>query len=348
MAKPTVLLVESPCREVDPEQWARVQNRFNLLHYDCDTVDEFCRRLAPGGAYAHIDAIVRVGWLKAGPYATHQLFCGRPVGLFPTSLKLICCTGHGFDAADIAGLSARGIVYANAPDTCTEAVANTALFLVLNVFRYFSLAEHAVRADRWFDSRQVGPVAIDPVGQVLGIVGMGDIGLAIARKAALGLGMRIHYHNRKPRPARDLEGLPDGAVYHASLDTLLAVSDCICLACPLTTDTHHMLSTAQFARAKSSGLRLVNIARGGLVDEDALLAAVQAKQVVGVGLDVHANEPDVRPELRANYWTTLLPHIGVCSRTSWLNFDRQVLSNLENYFYGDKKTVTAVNAELLE
>lgn len=137
-------------------------------------------------------------------------------------------------------------------------------------------------------------------------------------------------------------------MYHASLDALLAVSDCLCLACPLTADTHHMLSTEQFGRAKSSGLRLVNIARGGLVDEDALVAAVRARQVVGVGLDVHANEPDVRPELRADYWTTLLPHIGVCSRTSWLNFDRVVLGNLESYFYGEKKAVTAVNGELLQ
>lgn len=191
MAKPTVLLVESPSREFDAEQWARVQSRFTLLRYDCASVDEFCARLAPGGAYAQIDAIVRVGWLKAGPYASHLLFCGRPVELYPPSLKLICCTGHGYDAADIRGLSARGIVYANTPDTCTEAVANTALYLILNVFRHFSMAEHAVRTDRWLDSRQLGTVAVDPIGQVLGIVGMGAIGLAIARKAALGLGMKV-------------------------------------------------------------------------------------------------------------------------------------------------------------
>ena len=134
------------------------------------------------------------------------------------------------------------------------------------------------------------------------------------------------------------------AEYHASLDSLLRVADCVCLACPLTPETQHMLSADQFRLAKADGVRIVNIARGGLIDENALLAAVQAGQVVGVGLDVHANEPGVNPALQANYWTTLLPHIGVCSRTSWRNFDRRSLDNLEQFFYGDKSKVTAVNA----
>lgn len=104
-----------------------------------------------------------------------------------------------------------------------------------------------------------------------------------------------------------------------------------------------MLSTKQFAMAKEGGTRIVNIARGGLIDEEALLEAIKAGKVLGVGLDVHANEPGVNPALKENYWTTLLPHIGVCSRTSWLNFDKKSLRNVEEYFYGDRSKIYAVN-----
>jgi len=198
--KPTVLLVESTVREFDPEQWDRIRSRFNIIKYDCKDVDEFCERLSPGGAYSQIDAIVRVGWLKAGPFASHLLFRGRAVELYPRSLKFICCTGHGYDAADLPALTRRGILYANTPDTCTEAVANTALYLILNTFRYFTMAEHAVRTDRWLDSRQLGPVSVDPIDKVLGVVGMGDIGICIARKAALGLGMKVSKQSTRDFP----------------------------------------------------------------------------------------------------------------------------------------------------
>lgn len=291
LRKPTVLLVESTVREPDPAQWARIQERFQLLRYDCGDEEEFCARLQPGGPYAGIEAILRVGWLKAGPYAGHQLFRGRPVTCYPPSLKVICCTGHGYDAADVPALTARGILYANSPDTCTEAVANTALYLILGSYRYFSLAEQALRTERWAESRQLGPVAVDPIGQVLGIVGLGAIGGAIARKAALGLGMQVHYHNRRPCAPATLQRLlgtaaldPAAVTYHDSLASLLRVADCVCLACPLTPETQQLMGAAQFAVARQhrpQGIRLVNIARGGLVDEEALVAAVEAGTVTG-------------------------------------------------------------------
>lgn len=189
--KPTILLVESSVRGADTDQWTRMFSKFNVLKYDCNTVDEFVSRLAPGGPYSNIEAIARVGWLKAGQFASHQLFRGPPISAYPPSLKLICCSGHGYDAADIAALTERGVTYANCPDTCTEAVANTALHLILNSFRYFTLAEHLARTDRWLDSRQIGTMAVDPTGHILGVVGMGDIGMAIAKKAALALDMKV-------------------------------------------------------------------------------------------------------------------------------------------------------------
>ncbi|KAI8241827.1 hypothetical protein K4K57_011767 [Colletotrichum sp. SAR 10_99] len=324
-SKPTVLLVESSVRGAETEQWDRVRSSFNIIKYDCQDEEEFCSRIAPGGPYSAIDAIVRVGWLKAGQFATHQLFRGPAVAKYPPSLRLICCSGHGYDAADIPALTAKGITYANCPDTCTEAVANTALHLILNSFRYFTLAEHLARNDRWIESRRIGTMAVDPTGKTLGIVGMGDIGIAIARKAALALDMKVHYHNRKPR--EDLQRIGVEAVYHESLESLL----------------RHMLSASRFNIMKSEGVRIVNIARGGLIDEDALLDAMKSGRVVGLGLDVHAAEPTLNPRLKENYDTTLLPHIGVCSGTSWNNFDKITLTNLEEWFFGDKSKVTAVN-----
>ncbi|KAI1338217.1 glyoxylate reductase [Xylariaceae sp. FL0016] len=340
--KPTLLLVLSSVLGDPTPEWTRVLSQFNVLHYDCKDVDEFAQRLRPGGPYAHIDAILRTGWLKAGDFAHHLMFRGAPVAAYPPSLKFIGCSGHGYDAADIGALTAKGIAYANTPDTCTEAVANTALHLILNVYRYFTLAEHYTRTDRWSMSREIGPVAVDPCGQVLGIVGMGDIGLAIARKAAFALDMKIHYHNRKPRS--DLrERLPDGATFHETLESLVDATDCICLACPLTDTTRHMISTSLLERVKDKQIRIVNIARGGLIDENALVSAMDRGQVVGVGLDVHANEPGINPRLKDNFRTTVLPHIGVASRTTWNKFDEVNLRNLEQFFFGDKRKVTLVN-----
>ncbi|KAK7745139.1 hypothetical protein SLS62_009938 [Diatrype stigma] len=354
--KPTVLLVLSSMRaDDDTPEWRDVLSRFNVIHYDCATVEEFCARLRQpdGGPYGRIDAILRTGWLKAGPYAQHALFRGEPITLLPPSLRFIGCSGHGYDAADIPALSARGVAYANTPDTCTEAVANTGLSLILNVYRKFTLAEHLARQQQsghsgWADSRVVGEVAVDPCGQVLGVVGLGDIGLAAARKAALALDMEIHYHNRRgPRP--DLEAqLPRGATYHDSVASLLQAADCVFLACPLTPETHHMISAESLAAVAHKKIRIVNIARGGLIDEDALLDAMDSGQVVGVGLDVHANEPGVNPRLADNYNVTVLPHIGVASHTSWKRFDEVNLKNLIEFFFGDKNKVTLVNQDRLE
>lgn len=341
-SKPTLLLVESSVRGEDTPEWHRVLSKFNVLRYDCKSEDEFCARLAPGQPYANISAIMRTGWLKAGAFADQRLFAGRPLELYPPTLRYIGCSGHGYDAADIEGLTARGIAYANTADTCTEAVANTALHLILNTYRYFTLAEHYTRTDRWHSSREIGTMAIEPCGQVLGVVGLGDIGAAIAKKAAYALDMKIHYHNRRRRP--DLEAkLPGGAVYHETVESLMDVTDCLCLACPLTPETKNMVSASSLARLGDRKIRIVNIARGGLIDEDALLDAMDSGRVIGVGLDVHANEPGVNPRLRDNYRTTVLPHIGVSSRTTWGQFDEVNIRNLDQFFFGDKEKVTLVN-----
>lgn len=232
--------------------------------------------------------------------------------------------------ADIPALTARRIWYCNTPDTCTTPVANTALFLIINTYRYFTFAEHCVRTSAWASSRTLGRIAVDPAGQVLGIVGLGSIGLAIARKATAALGMKVHYHGPRQKPDAEAQVL-GGAIWHDSLASLLKVADCMCLSCPLTEKTHHMLGANEFSISKP-GLRVVNIARGQLIDEQALLGAIEVGLVRGVGLDVHEFEPSVNEELRKNPMVTILPHIGVCSQTSWEEFERKNWDNIDSFF----------------
>ncbi|KAK7418127.1 hypothetical protein QQX98_004102 [Neonectria punicea] len=338
--KPDILLIESTVQAADGQRRRALAERFNLLYYDCESTDQFKERMRPGGPYAEIVAIVRNGWLKAGPLAYQVPFAADVVPHYPPSLKLICCSGHGHDTADIDAITAKGIWYCNTPNACTEAVANTTLALVLDSFRLLTYAQWCARFD-WMQSRQLGTQAVDPSGRSLGVVGLGDIGLSVAQKCEAAFNMKIHYQGPRRKP--EAEGtLKHGAIYHSRVDDMIPHIDCIVLAAPYTEDTHHLLSKKQFSMAKTGGLRVVNIARGKMVDEEALLEALESGQVVGAGLDVHANEPGINAKLKDNWRVTVLPHIGVCSRTSWENFERINLDNLEAFF-DTGKPLTPVN-----
>lgn len=328
--RPDILLIESSVQAINEPRRQLLAEKYNLIQYDCDSVTEFTDRLKPGGLYSSIQAIVRLGWHKAGRFSDLRPFATGIVAHYPPSLKIICCSGHGYDAADTEAMAKRGIWYCNTPNACTEAVANTATWLVLDTFRYLTFAQLSARND-WTTSRELGLLADDPCGKTLGIVGLGDIGLEIAKKCEAAYGMEVHYYG--PRRKTEAEKtLRHSATYHHCLSALISVVDCIVLAAPYSKETHHMLSTEQFALARPSGLRVVNIARGKMIDEEALFEAMEKQQVIGVGLDVHENEPGVNEKLRENWKVTLLPHIGVCSHTSWKSFERQCWDNLEAFF----------------
>ncbi|KAI1610294.1 D-isomer specific 2-hydroxyacid dehydrogenase [Exophiala viscosa] len=327
--KPDILMIDSAVQAVDVERRQALSQQYHLIYYDCDSTAQFIERLKPGGPYSKVMAIVRNGWHKIGKMANQFPFNSKVVPHFPPTLRIICCSGHGYDAADIKEITARRIWYCNTPNACTEAVANTGLSLVLDTFRFLTYAQWCARYD-WMASKQLGMEAVDPCGQSLGIVGLGDIGLAIAQKCEAALGMNIHYQGPRRKETSE-RTLMRPAVYHSSVEDMIPEVDCIVLAAPYTEDTHHLLSTKQFSLAKKGGLRVVNIARGKMIDESALLEALESKKVVGVGLDVHEDEPRVNPKLRENWRVTLLPHIGVCSGTSWHNFEKTNLDNLEAF-----------------
>ena len=131
-------------------------------------------------------------------------------------------------------------------------------------------------------------------------------------------------------------------MFHSTFESLLEITDSLVLACPLTERMYHMLSRREFEIAEP-GLRVVNIARGKVIDEEALVEAMAAENVLGVGLDVMEFEPVANPELRNNYLVILLPHVGVCSRMSWEEFERKNWANAVDFFYGNGKGITLVN-----
>ncbi|CAG9953344.1 unnamed protein product [Clonostachys rosea f. rosea IK726] len=338
--KPDILFIDSSVQKIDFARRKGFAEKFNIIQYDCESTEEFKERLKPGGPYSNIVAISRNGWLKAGPLAKQLPFGTDVIPYYPPSLKIICCSGHGHDASDVEAITARGIWYCNTPNACTEAVANTGLFLVLDSFRYLSFAQWCARND-WLQSRDLGQKAVDPTGKTLGIVGLGDIGLGIAQKCEAAFQMKIRYQGPRQKPQAE-ESLKGRAIYHSTVDEMIPHVDCIILAAPYTSDTHHILSKRQFELAKSEGIRVVNVARGKMIDDDALLEALETGRVVGAGLDVHTNEPGINPKLRDNWRVTVLPHIGVCSATSWENFEKINLDNIEAYFTSGEP-ITPVN-----
>lgn len=223
LSKLTVLLVHGNTRTIRPEQWNRVQQKFNISIYDCTDVDEFCNRLAPGGLYCNTNAIFRTGWRKAEPYAANFLYTAEVAKYYLPPLKLIVSSGHSHDEADMDTLTQMGIWYCNMPDICTEAVANTALYLILSAYRHLTFAEYCAQND-WAMSRSLGMKTVDPLGSILGIVGLGSISTRIARKTTFGLGMKLCYFNRRRDVERE-EQVGADISYCQSLEELLKISD---------------------------------------------------------------------------------------------------------------------------
>jgi glyoxylate reductase len=212
-------------------------------------------------------------------------------------LTIVANYAVGYDNVDLAACSARKVVVTNTPDVLTDATADLAMALLLAAGRRFVEADRFVRGGAWRGWAPEQLFGMDLQGATLGIVGLGRIGRAVAQRARA-FGMRIVY--TQPRQI-DAGWLP--------LDELLEVADAVTLHCPLTPATRHLLGAARFARMKPTAV-LVNTARGAIVDEAALAAALAAGRPGFAGLDVFEDEPRVHPELLANPRVVVLPHVG--------------------------------------
>ncbi|QIX01840.1 hypothetical protein AMS68_007357 [Peltaster fructicola] len=226
------------------------------------------------------------------------------VNALPKSLVFCAHNGAGYDQIDVHACSARDppIRVSNVPTAVDEATADTGIFLMLGALRGYNLGISALRQGKWRGSPPP-PLGHDPQGKVFGVLGMGGIGRSMMRKCHA-FGMKAIYHNRKPLS----EELAGGAEY-VSFDELLARSDVLSLNLPLNKNTRHIISTNEFAKMKKTVV-IVNTARGAVMDEDALVKALESGQVASVGLDVYEEEPKIHPGLIDNPKVMLVPHMG--------------------------------------
>lgn len=230
------------------------------------------------------------------------LFDPELVAALPKSIKFIIHNGAGYDQIDTKACSENGILVSNTPQAVDSATADVAMFLLLGAMRKAWIGQSAIRVG---DFRGRTPLGHDPEGKTLGVLGMGGIGSALAKRA-VAFGMRVQYHNRKPVP--DVEtAIP---AKYVELDELLSTSDVISIHLPLNEATRHFIGKERLRKMKK-GVTIVNTARGAIIDEEALVEVLeQDDHIWSVGLDVYEDEPKVHPKLLANENVMLTPHIG--------------------------------------
>jgi gluconate 2-dehydrogenase len=251
-------------------------------------------------------------------------------------LRIVATGSVGYNQIDVAACTARGIAVTNTPDVLTEATADMAWALLMATARRVTESERWLRDGQWGRWAWDQFLGADVHGATLGIVGMGRIGSAVARRAA-GFSMRLQYCNRSAAAnEREL-----GAV-RVELDTLLATSDHVVLVLPYSPATHHLIGERELARMKPTAT-LVNIARGGIVDDAALARALRAGTIAAAGLDVYEGEPVVTPALLEVPNVVLTPHIGSATRSSRLGMAMLAARNLLAHAVGEP-LLTQVNA----
>lgn len=248
------------------------------------------------------------------------------INRLPASIKILATVSVGHEHIDLAAAKARGIVVTNTPDVLTAATADIAMLLLLGAARGASWGERMVRENRWPPASIVKPLGQDVTGMRLGILGMGRIGIAVATRAKA-FDMTLHYHNRKA----SVEANALGATYHANFESLLPHCDFLSINCPMTPETKGIIN-AHSLSLLPQGAIVVNTARGGIVDDNALIAALQSGQVAAAGLDVFANEPNIDPRYRSLENVFMLPHLGSATIRTRTDMGLRALANIKAFF----------------
>ena len=220
------------------------------------------------------------------------------------------------------------------------------LYYIISVFRNMTLSHLSARSldrDKFNNAHSKLPLeSHNPRGHNLGIIGLGDIGFAIAKKVRLALGMKILYNDIQRKPISQEEEVE--AIFYPNLEEMLGQSDCVLIATPFSGE---IIITAERLSKFKHGSRLVNIARGSLVDEDALADALESGRLSGAGLDVHANEPNVNPRLVENWKVDMTCHTGGGALETWINFEKLAMENVEMVLTG-REARTGVNGHLIQ
>lgn len=244
--------------------------------------------------------------------------------------RMVANFGVGVNHIDLDAARAAGVTVSNTPDVLTDDTADLAMLLMLSVLRRASAGERQLRAGEWTGWRPTGLLGTRLSGKTLGIVGLGRIGSAVAQRARDGFGMQVLAWTRSSAKSRI-----SGVTLLPSLQELLGNCDVVSLHCPATPATKHLIGSAQLAQMRSSAV-LINTARGDVVDEAALVAALDARTIAGAGLDVFEAEPRVHPGLLAREDVVLLPHLGSATHETREAMGMRARQNLIDFF-GDSR-----------
>lgn len=321
MSKPRILIA----RTVFPEVVERLAQHFEVETNPEDTLwspEELMARMAD----------------KDGAFTTgSQRIDSELIAACPR-LKVVANMAVGYNNFDVEAMTAAGVQGTNTPDVLTETTADFGFALLMATARRMAEAEHYLRAGQWTTWRYDMFAGAEVSGSTLGIIGMGRIGQGIARRGALGFGMQVIYHNRSQlTPEQETEC----QARYVSKDELLRSADHVVLVVPYTAATHHTIGARELALMKPTAT-LVNIARGGVVDDAALAHALRTQRIAAAGLDVFEGEPHVHPDLLTVPNVVLTPHIASATVATRLAMANLAADNLIAFFDG-RGALTPIN-----
>jgi gluconate 2-dehydrogenase len=323
--RPAILIA----RAVFPETVASLREHFVVDTNDADTP------FTPAELIARLQG--KVGVLTTGSERIDvALLAACP------QLRVVCNIAVGFNNFDLPALTAAGVLATNTPDVLTETTADFGFALLMATARRLTESEHFLRAGKWNRWSLDMFAGAEVHGSTLGILGMGRIGQAIARRGALGFGMRVIYHNRSRLDAGIEAEL--GARY-VSKTELLQQADHLLLVLPYSAESHHAIGAAELAQMKPTAT-LVNIARGGIVDDAALAAALRERRIAAAGLDVFEGEPKVHPDLLTVPNVVLTPHIASATLKTRRAMACLAADNLIAYLT-QGRALTPINPEVI-
>ncbi|MDD0838657.1 D-glycerate dehydrogenase [Curvibacter sp. HBC61] len=325
MTKPKILVA----RAVFPETLALLSEHFEVESNQDDVLwskAELARRLADKhGAFTTGSERIDAELLAACP-----------------QLKICANMAVGYNNFDVDAMTARGVLATNAPDVLTETTADFGFALLMATARRVTESEHYLRRGEWTKWRYDLFAGTEVHGATLGIIGMGRIGQGVARRGALGFGMKVIYHNRS-RLSPELEA--QCQAQYVGKEELLRTADHVVLVVPYSAASHHTIGAAELALMKPSAT-LINIARGGIVDDAALAQALREGRIAAAGLDVFEGEPSVHPDLLTVPNVVLTPHIASATMTTRRAMAQLAADNLIG-FLTQGRPVTPLNPSVL-
>lgn len=313
--KPVVLVT----RKLPDAVEARLQKDYDALLNPDDTL------------YTSDDIIKKAQGVDAIMPCHSEKFNNDVFSRLPESVKIIANFSVGYDHVDTAAAKDKGVVITNTPDVLSDATAELTIMLMLGAARRASEGERHVRTKTWKDWSPSFMVGTQMTGKRLGIIGFGRVGQVVARRAAQGFDMKIHYHSRN-RVTPDLEA---GATYHATVEELMPHCDFLALHCVASPETAGLLNKERIALLPDGAI-VTNASRGIIIDDDALISALKSGKLYAAGLDVYNNEPDIDSRYRELSNVFLMPHIGSATKETRDAMGFRALDNLDAFFAGQE------------